>query len=398
MKGDCQVFGVLVVGETGTGKSTLINNLVGKDVVEVGHTYTSETATITELTVTVEGVPVALYDTPGLGDSRGDKDATYLQQVKSILDSGKVHLVIYCTKLSETRMRASLIRTFQEYHQIGVKWEQTVIALTFADFVPIPKQMKKQEDFRMDRFFNNRVAELCLIITDVLETRVGVTPEVAKNVKCYPSTSDTDEPLVNGEDWYLPLWMDILNLLSPGAAARFLEIHAKNIEFSSTDKVMVDSTAPPKPSRGNRTPVPAVNSESVLLTPSPPEHNTVADCTSSRCSGRVSPHKPNATTPQNHSECVPPTPVPQNQSTVADGTSSGCSDRKSSGGLLATTSQSYSESDSPTSSPESDSHAKTRAIRIDAVGESRLMDIIFKKFAKLAETIKSWFSWKKGNE
>lgn len=36
LKGNCPVFGVLVVGETGTGKSTLINNLMGKKVVKEG--------------------------------------------------------------------------------------------------------------------------------------------------------------------------------------------------------------------------------------------------------------------------------------------------------------------------------------------------------------------------
>ena len=36
-KHECPVFGILVVGETGTGKSTLVNNLVGKDITKEGH-------------------------------------------------------------------------------------------------------------------------------------------------------------------------------------------------------------------------------------------------------------------------------------------------------------------------------------------------------------------------
>ena len=85
LKGDCPVFGVLVVGETGTGKSALVNNLMGRAVVEEGDTLDSQTATITKHTLEVQGVTVALYDTPGLDDTRGTEDDAYLGKMKDIL-------------------------------------------------------------------------------------------------------------------------------------------------------------------------------------------------------------------------------------------------------------------------------------------------------------------------
>lgn len=233
MKGDCAVFGVLVVGETGTGKSTLINNLLGKeeDVAEEGGTLESKTTTVSKYKLGVEGVPVALYDTPGLGDSQGrEEDKKHLSQMEGILKSGEIHLVIYCLKLSETRMRDSLICMFEEYSRIGVKWEQSLIALTFADTIPVSRKDKKKPGFEIGLFFNQRVAEMQKFVTEALMERVGVVQEVAKKVKCHPTTSDPEEKLLNGEQWFVPLWLDVLDLLSPGAAVRFLEIHANNMD------------------------------------------------------------------------------------------------------------------------------------------------------------------------
>ena len=119
----------------------------------------SETSKITELRLTVEGVPFILVDTPGLSDSRvGDEEN--LERLKDILGRGKIHLVIYCMKFSETRMRASLIKTFQEYHRIGLKWEQTVIALTFADRLSVPKQRRNDPNFQIECYFNDRLVEM----------------------------------------------------------------------------------------------------------------------------------------------------------------------------------------------------------------------------------------------
>ena len=95
-----------------------------------------ETLIVTPYELSVEGVPVVVYDTPGLDDQRGDEEEEkHLEVMKSLLARGEIHLVIYCFKMIENRMRKGLIHTFQEYHKIGVPWVQTIMALTFADIV-----------------------------------------------------------------------------------------------------------------------------------------------------------------------------------------------------------------------------------------------------------------------
>ena len=95
-----------------------------------------ETLIVTPYELSVERGPVVVYDTPGLDDQRGDEEEEeHLEVMESLLARGKIHLVIYCFKMIENKMRKGLIRTFQEYHKIGVPWVQTIMTFTFADMV-----------------------------------------------------------------------------------------------------------------------------------------------------------------------------------------------------------------------------------------------------------------------
>ena len=176
---------------------------------------------------TVEGVDVVVYVTTGLGGSRDYGDEQHLKEMKAILDSNEIQLVLYCIKLSETRCQ-SLIRTFVEYHSIGVDWEHTVIVLTFADALVAPSSIRKKPGFQMSQYFNDRVAEWHQQISKALVERVGVDQRIVEKIKVCPSTSDRDECLPNGEQWFLPLWQNVLELLSPDAKTRFLQMHFNN--------------------------------------------------------------------------------------------------------------------------------------------------------------------------
>ena len=205
-----------MIGETGTGKSTLINNLLGRSIAPVGHSLESETLIVTPHEVSVEGVPVVVYDTPGLDDTRADEDEEkHLDIMKSILDRGKIHLVIYCLKMTETRIRRGLIRTFGEYSKIGVPWEQTVVTLTFAD---------KEED---------RVSLWQEQVKKTLVERVGVPPSTVDKLKTCPTAKDPNETLPTGRPWYVPFWLDVVEVLVPSALVRFVDIHKGNIHMDN---------------------------------------------------------------------------------------------------------------------------------------------------------------------
>ena len=203
-----------------------------KKVVEVRkYLYTSDTSKISKFNTTVEGVDVVLYDTPGLGDSRGaGHDEQHLKQMKAVLNNNEIQLVLYCFKLTEPQMRSSLINIFVEYHKIGVFWEHTVMVLTFADLLPVPASTRKKPWFQMSQYFNDRVVEWNQMISTALVERVGVEQRIVEKIKVCPSTADRDEHLLNGEQWFVPLWLHVLELLSPAAKARFLQMHSQTLE------------------------------------------------------------------------------------------------------------------------------------------------------------------------
>ena len=230
LRKDCPQFGVLIIGRTGVGKSTLINNLLGKEVASVGHTLRSETPIVYPHESSVEGVPIVVYDTPGLGDIKGEEEeAMHLEIIQSLLAKGRIHLILYCFQMNQTIMSSSLVGTLHKYHRIGVDWERTVIALTFADALYASKSEQDSPNFKMSHFFDERLAFLQRELRKELVERVGVQSGVAERLKICPTALLPKDLLPNGNPWYVPLWLDIVEILSLAETLRFLDIHRKNI-------------------------------------------------------------------------------------------------------------------------------------------------------------------------
>ena len=273
------VFGALVIGEIGSGKSTLINNLAGKYVVKADGGMESVTKEIVANTITMEGVPVTLYDTPGLCHTCMNDDVIY-QMVKDVLDSGRIHLVICCVKMNYI-MSHQLMRVFQDYTKLGLNWEKSIIALTCADSLPCP--MKKRR-FGVDRYFNECLAKMHAHIIGMLVERVGVIPEVAKRIKCIPTTLDREDRLPNGKDWFDPFWLNVLEILSPDVAMRFLQERTNKVECSSSEMVTSASTALPTVTPGIIIPTSRLSvSSKAVAPPRPPGCITLRGLTESEC-------------------------------------------------------------------------------------------------------------------
>lgn len=106
---DFKTLNVVVIGKTGVGKSTLINSVFGDSVAEVG-IGTPVTQTIHKLEK--EGVPLAIYDTPGL-ELQGEHSAeNLLEEISELINSGiqsedvnqAIHCIWYCINTMSSRI------------------------------------------------------------------------------------------------------------------------------------------------------------------------------------------------------------------------------------------------------------------------------------------------------
>jgi uncharacterized protein (DUF697 family)/GTP-binding protein EngB required for normal cell division len=98
---------ILISGQTGVGKSTLINAVFRVPLAEEG---TGKPVTMNVQRYDVTGVPVTIYDTPGIELGHAKKDVIR-DYVKTIADSRKggpdevIHVAWYCIDAGQTRVQ-----------------------------------------------------------------------------------------------------------------------------------------------------------------------------------------------------------------------------------------------------------------------------------------------------
>jgi len=199
---------ILVIGDCGSGKTALVNNLLGEEIAQE-----QAPSILSTFQGVFQGVPVTVHETSGLENPDAEGGTELNEDLRSLLRRGNVDVIIYCVKATETKMRNSLVNSLQRYTNMGLDWRKTVIALTFADVLPIPRHVRQERSYDPVRYFNARVAEWKQTLAQTLTNRIGVPIGLARELKVAPTTGDPAEELLNHEKWFGQMWSNVLDAI-----------------------------------------------------------------------------------------------------------------------------------------------------------------------------------------
>lgn len=150
---------IAVMGPTGSGKSTFINNFVppgSSGAIRIGHSLQSETSKVQPIELdNGNGVRFKLVDTPGFDDSReGITDIDVLSMIATFLvQEEKCSMLaglIYMHRISDTRMGGTARQNLRMFHKICGQdsLKNVVIVTTMWDKVSPEDGKRREEELR----------------------------------------------------------------------------------------------------------------------------------------------------------------------------------------------------------------------------------------------------------
>ena len=228
---------ITVTGRTGTGKTSLMNGLLGKEVGKEGSTLSRGTTYVESFQAEIQGVRVTIWDTPGLQDGEC-KDEEYL---KEMIDSGCVdaNLKVYCLSMANTRFDESEMKALNEFTtKVGVKfWDRCMFVLTFVNgyvsLCPLKIDQKEWLDGRIDQWRNRIKSELL---------KVGVEQGVVEQISIVPAgyhkpLQITPNPwkLPGIENWFYSFWYTCADVMDPTALPALVKANRHRFKDKITE-------------------------------------------------------------------------------------------------------------------------------------------------------------------
>ena len=187
---------VLIAGKPGTGKSTLVNGIIGKPVAKVGAALNSKTSKVRAYSLKVNDVSCTIYDTPGLSEHSIDK-SKYISDFQK--KCKKIDLFIYCIKMSEVRLLAggddcNAMKLITQ--ALGSEiWTNGIIVFTFANEAESLIETKCSASGDIVRLFSSRFQKMRLKVIHLLTTEIEIDGSVAETVEFIPA-SCKESPLL----------------------------------------------------------------------------------------------------------------------------------------------------------------------------------------------------------
>ena len=200
-------FTFLLIGRTGVGKSSVINQLLRKEVAKVGD-FKPETMIVKEYRLPISNVNFLIVDTPGLCDDLPEKgnDHEYIKKIKNHVKY--IDCLLFVTPLHETRARVDEIYGIELITKaFGEEiWANSVIVFSFSDLV-------KPEKYEYT--LNGRTE----VIKELIQKNAS-----SKIVAKIPSVAISNQSEINpdGKYWLGELYTTIVERVSDDGFIQYL--------------------------------------------------------------------------------------------------------------------------------------------------------------------------------
>lgn len=208
-------FAFLIVGRTGVGKSSTVNELMGQQIATVGD-YEPTTMDVKGYDCKIDDIEFKVFDTPGLCDEleEAGNDYKYLELMRSKVK--QIDSMWFVSKLDETRVTNDEKRGIKLISDaFGSKvWEHTVIIFTFAnnkDVSSYPVALQKRTE----------------LIQKEIAKHAGI--EIANNVPSV-AVDNKSKTTPDGEKWLGELYTKVFIRISQQGAIPFLLATAKFVK------------------------------------------------------------------------------------------------------------------------------------------------------------------------
>ena len=210
-------FTFLLVGRTGVGKSSTINQLLGEEIAPIGE-FEPETRTVEEYRLPLNNVNFEIVDTPGLCDDLPEKgnDAEYIKQIKKRVEY--IDCLLYVTQLNATRVRNDEKHGIQLITKAFGEdiWSNAVLVFTFADLVNSGKYeytLKKRSE----------------LIRKVIED--NTSKKIASKIPSV-SISNKNYETPDGKPWFSELYTTVVERISDAGFIQYLMATAPTVNLA----------------------------------------------------------------------------------------------------------------------------------------------------------------------
>ena len=147
------ISSIIVLGETGSGKSSLVNKLLKDPKCKVGNELNSETEKVIGYMGEGKYSDIFIIDTPGLNDSNGaEKDKINIDAThKYIKENPRIKGIIILLKFIDNRLTGSIknsIKTFADLFPSNNFWNHVVIVFSHYGVIKAEEREEKKNNLK----------------------------------------------------------------------------------------------------------------------------------------------------------------------------------------------------------------------------------------------------------